>query len=348
MIKAAKLAGYVTSQAFEYFSKKIYGIVLYGYIDDDGAYQFERVQGTEEDRSQTRAIQICKKMLSDNAKNARYAVAVYNNLNRTPKNSELERKVNGVTYSGFYVPRSLVVEFIDFEEMPEPMCIGFPNDYDYDVKIYDAEKYHIPRNIRGDTENFILEALFDGIHSHEKGAKFLFKHYTGRPDVEISSYEAQENVFDLENEDLEIGVGGEKLDDQKWHYTGDLPDGYKENALCIHIGVFLCWCIMHDLFNEDINKAATSVKRIYMKRDHGPGTVCSEIFLGALFEDQLNEEGFAFAKSYYDDYMGEFFDVFDLKEDDYIFSMPDTWDTYDKVAPVIQKEFEIWRKEQKE
>ncbi len=358
MIEAARLAGYVTSQAFEFFSKQVFGVALYGHIDHDGNMQFERIQGSVENRTQKEAIRICKKKLKENSQKYPSAVIVYNNLNRQPTDSEMIQTKDGLyQVAANYIPRSLVTEFIDYEQMPEPMSLGFPNEYEYEsyINIYDAEKYHVPKNILGDTESFIFEAFFDGLHKHEKGAEFLFENNKPRPEP---IFEEEINVSEgFSDEELEKMMDsgelkfleGEKIDDYKWHYSGAITEENEDNQLCFGMGVFFSWCIMNNLSNMDYKEEASKIRQLYMKREHGPGIAFLDLFGGTLHEAYLNDKGYALAAEYYQDqYIDDLTSTLNMPEGEYIYTGPDTWDEYDKVAPIIQKRFEEWQASYKE
>ncbi len=90
-----------------------------------------------------------------------------------------------------------------------------------------------------------------------------------------------------------------KYDDASWHSGGDFPDGSPEEYGATHIALFLRWCFTKGWAGElhleeepeDTSRVADGALR------------ATEFFFkycdGKLTDQDLNEEGNAFAKQYY-------------------------------------------------
>ena len=45
-----------------------------------------------------------------------------------------------------------------------------------------------------------------------------------------------------------------KYDDASWHYGGDFPEELPEKNGATHTGMFLNWCIQHDLISDELKE----------------------------------------------------------------------------------------------
>lgn len=135
-----------------------------------------------------------------------------------------------------------------------------------------------------------------------------------------------------------------------WHYGGDFPDDVPDENGGTHIGMFLAWAIINNL-EGDLHKEEESIeavedvrKRKITGRDY-LFEHCDEKF----WEVDLNESGNAFAKSYYGDdgeiglYLEDYANVLCEDDEQKIYYVEDTWENFDKLAPVISQRFEKWK-----
>lgn len=149
------------------------------------------------------------------------------------------------------------------------------------------------------------------------------------------------------------------FDKVDWHsgaenYPADLPP----EAGGTHIGLFLAWIIMNDLYGEmhreDSSEAIEAVKSRRMTGREFLQQACDEKF----WDEDLNAVGNAFARWYYggDTNQGDPPDYRGFYDADYErvlasglkspYHVADTWENYDKIAPVITKRFEEWKRRQ--
>jgi hypothetical protein len=142
-----------------------------------------------------------------------------------------------------------------------------------------------------------------------------------------------------------------KYDDASWHYGGDFPQDLAPEAGGTHIGIFVTWAMLNGLagpiHTEDFPEELSRLKN----REFTPGAwflvTCDEKFT----DEDLNDEGNDFARSYYADEDGlkvtspNFLTDYEatFPEVAHLYRIPDTWETYDKFAPTISRRFIKWR-----
>ena len=116
-----------------------------------------------------------------------------------------------------------------------------------------------------------------------------------------------------------------------------------------HIGMFLAWAALHGLINDFHEQhSAELVAKLRARQITGRQffeAACKEQFA----EKDLNVEGNGFAEHYYRDASGERGPYFaDYKKTlasrlPSFWHVADTWDNYDKIAPIMTRRFEEWK-----
>jgi hypothetical protein len=124
-----------------------------------------------------------------------------------------------------------------------------------------------------------------------------------------------------------------------------LPKGHAAT----HIGMFLAWAAQHKLLNDFHEQhSSPMVARLRERQITGRQffeSACQERFA----EKDLNVEGNAFAEHYYRNTAGERGVYFDDYKKVLAAGLPsfwhvaDTWNNYERIAPVITRRFEQWR-----
>jgi len=124
-----------------------------------------------------------------------------------------------------------------------------------------------------------------------------------------------------------------------------LPKGHAAT----HIGMFLAWAAQHQLLNDlHEQRSATLVAQLRNRQITGRQffeAACREQFA----EKDLNVEGNAFAEQYYRSLDGERGPYFEDYKKILTTSLPsfwhvaDTWENYDKIAPVVTRRYEQWK-----
>lgn len=138
-----------------------------------------------------------------------------------------------------------------------------------------------------------------------------------------------------------------------WHsgaqkYPEDLPP----EAAGTHIGMFLAWAILRERVGDGHREHSTApLLAVRQRRMTGRDfffLACD----GKLWPEDLNDEGNAFARVYYQDgqdmirpdgYLGDYERLLggDLPD---LYRVADTWENFDLLAPVIDRRFEEWQK----
>ena len=133
-----------------------------------------------------------------------------------------------------------------------------------------------------------------------------------------------------------------------FNYSTDeqpLPKGHAAT----HIGLFLAWAALHGLLNEFHEQHSSElVGRLRARQITGRQffeAACKEQFA----EKDLTVEGNAFAEHYYRDSAGVRGAYFTDYKKALASGLPsfwhvaDTWENYEKLAPVITKHYEQWK-----
>jgi hypothetical protein len=124
-----------------------------------------------------------------------------------------------------------------------------------------------------------------------------------------------------------------------------LPSGHAAT----HIGMFLAWIVANGLEN-DYHRAHSAPLLERLRRREITGRQFFEAACREQFsERELNVEGNAFAEFYYRDSAGQrgpyFADYKTLLANSLpsFWHVADTWENYDRLAPVISQRFENWK-----
>jgi len=139
-----------------------------------------------------------------------------------------------------------------------------------------------------------------------------------------------------------------KYDDASWHYEGDFPADLPPAAGATHIGMFLAWAVLHGLAGELHTEDSPEILQQLQQRAISPGEflirACDEKFT----DEDLSDDGNAFAQHYYrsEGKWGDYLDDYEAtlgQKGRSLYYVPDAWESYDRLAPVIQKRFNGWR-----
>ena len=119
--------------------------------------------------------------------------------------------------------------------------------------------------------------------------------------------------------------------------------------------MFVAWAMLNDLagtihtadFPDDVAKLR--------RRDLTPGAWFIETCDGKFTNEDLNQEGNAFAQAYYANdsgmktgkasYLADYEEAFPGLYS--LYHVPDSWKTYEQIAPTISRRFLKWRKSSK-
>ncbi|MGR4865532.1 DUF7832 domain-containing protein [Caulobacter sp. LARHSG274] len=135
-------------------------------------------------------------------------------------------------------------------------------------------------------------------------------------------------------------------DKADWHSGGDFPDDLPPVAGGTHIGMFFAWAAIHDLagelHREDFPEGLASL----IDRRVTPAQACEELLDGKFHDEDLSPEGNAFAQAYYNakGYYRDLGAVSTALELASVYHIPDSWVSYDLIAPYIDKQFKKWKR----
>jgi hypothetical protein len=143
-----------------------------------------------------------------------------------------------------------------------------------------------------------------------------------------------------------------KYDDASWHSGGDFPKDLPVESGATHIAMFAVWAwsngLAGPLILEDVPEALDAVQ----SRAMSPAEIFLRYSDGKLIDEDLSDEGNAFARSYYLDgtdsgRLGEYVADYEAVLGASLpttYHVSNSWETFDKFAPVISRRFDEWRK----
>ena len=143
-----------------------------------------------------------------------------------------------------------------------------------------------------------------------------------------------------------------KFDDALWHYGGDFPEDLDPSAGATHIAMFLAWAAFRDLLGRIHTDLSSGELEQLRSRSITPTQWFMHNCDGKFLDEDLNEEGNFFAKSYYDaseaeesasPYLRDYEQT--LPNTASLYEVPDNWETFDKLTPIIDQRFVQWRAE---
>ncbi|MFI2567087.1 hypothetical protein ACH473_01355 [Cellulosimicrobium funkei] len=146
-----------------------------------------------------------------------------------------------------------------------------------------------------------------------------------------------------------------KYDDASWHFDGEgYPPEAGPEAGATHIGMFLAWAALAGHVSPELEEDSEDELAALRERTTTPGAFVHESCDGKLVDVDLDDVGAAFASAYYagddedeDDgglYLEDYVDAVspgDGEPED-VYRVPDTWETYELVAPLIDARFTQW------
>jgi len=134
-----------------------------------------------------------------------------------------------------------------------------------------------------------------------------------------------------------------KYDDAEYFFLNFEDDDLATENGATHIGLYLAWNAMKGLVSTDTHDQAV-IDQVRSRSITGRDFVVDQIDC-KLFDDDLNDEGNAFAAWYYEDhYVQDYCRVFGVSDDVNDFcSVEDSWANYDKLAPVLDQRFAEWK-----
>jgi hypothetical protein len=138
-----------------------------------------------------------------------------------------------------------------------------------------------------------------------------------------------------------------KYDDASWHYGGTFPQDLPPESGATHTGMFVAWALLPGFAGEiHIVDFPETIPKL-RSRSLTPGKFFLDECDGKFIDEDLNEEGNAFALDYFDDFEKCQF----LKDYDAIlgsgleslYYVKDSWENFDLLKPVLDVRLSDWR-----
>jgi len=127
-----------------------------------------------------------------------------------------------------------------------------------------------------------------------------------------------------------------KYDDVSWHYI----DGPPDRDASTHIGFFVACAISQELASDEISGETASSRVRLNERTITPGAYIGWIDHDKLTHHDFTEIGNAFSEFYYPKrYLENYQAIFEVSQDDAIYSVEDCWVNFDKMADVLDERF---------
>jgi hypothetical protein len=137
-----------------------------------------------------------------------------------------------------------------------------------------------------------------------------------------------------------------KYDDASWHSGGNFPKDLPPEAGATHTGMFVAWCLLSGLAgNIHIEDFPDDIPTL-TARSITPGAFFLKSCDGKFTDEDLNDEGNAFTKIYFDFKTGKYLS-------DYcaalgvsihkVYYAADTWESFDLLKPVLDRRFAEWK-----
>lgn len=138
-----------------------------------------------------------------------------------------------------------------------------------------------------------------------------------------------------------------KYDDASWHSGGEFPADLPPAAGATHSGMFLAWALISGLGGEyHVIDSVDDLAQL-RARKITPGQYFLVVCDGKFTDEDLSAEGNDFAQAYFDlekgNFLGDYreFLVKGLASD---YHVPDSWRSFDKLRPVLDRRLANWRR----
>jgi hypothetical protein len=138
-----------------------------------------------------------------------------------------------------------------------------------------------------------------------------------------------------------------KYDDATWHSGGDFPKDLPAKAGATHTGMFLAWAFLAGLAGE-IHVEEPDFFDMLRGRSITPADFFLSACDGKFTDEDLNSEGNAFAAAYFDFEKGSYLADYEAtfgKDGPTLYHAADTWENFDRIAPLIERRFLAWKQE---
>lgn len=134
------------------------------------------------------------------------------------------------------------------------------------------------------------------------------------------------------------------IDRADWHYGGNYPAGLPTENAGTHIGIYLAWIIHRGLGSKDLLQLGGETYERVLKREATGREFLFKELDEKFFDRLLNKEAKAFTTAYYEtnEYVNDYDRVLG-GELESLYHVEDTWDNYDRIAPLLDQRLSDWR-----
>ena len=136
-----------------------------------------------------------------------------------------------------------------------------------------------------------------------------------------------------------------KYDDASWQFES-VPEGLPREAAGTHIGMFQTWALLKGLAGTKYQTDFPDVIPQLQQRSITPSSNLWDNCDGVFMDDDLNEVGNAFTRAYFDFENGLYLSDYEATvagKSATLFHVPDSWETFDALKPVLDRRFEQWQ-----
>lgn len=138
-----------------------------------------------------------------------------------------------------------------------------------------------------------------------------------------------------------------KYDDASWHFGGDFPNDLPKAAGATHTGMFLAWALLSGLAGSlHIEDFRDDLERL-KARQITPGQFFLRTCRGKFTDQDLNEQGNAFARSYFDFKRGSYLKDYERTLGHNVpslYHVADSWENFDLLKKMLDMRFSDWTK----
>ena len=137
-----------------------------------------------------------------------------------------------------------------------------------------------------------------------------------------------------------------KYDDASWHSGGNFPPELPPEAGATHTGMFIAWAMLAHLAGEVHAKEFPQELENLRSRALTPGAFFLAACDAKFTDEDLNEEGNAFAQEYFNFDTGSYLEDYGrvlVKGLPSQYHVQDTWTNFDRLRPVLDKRLQNWR-----
>ncbi|MEO1207345.1 MAG: hypothetical protein AAFV45_13550 [Pseudomonadota bacterium] len=135
-------------------------------------------------------------------------------------------------------------------------------------------------------------------------------------------------------------------DNAKWHAEGFFPSDLSADAAATHIGMYFAWACLNGFASTTFIEAFSGDLDALKSREITPGAFVLATLAETMSEHDLSPKIKPFTDVYYDGqkpFLGDYCETL-CGEGESAYHVADTWETYDKLQPVLDARFEAWRK----